>query len=62
MLSYFTGVFEEVSRERWVQVVRGGAGGAPADCWSLGVILAELALRRPLFPCHSPSQLLRQVF
>ena len=36
-------------------------GGAAADCWSLGAILAELALCRPLFPCHCPSQLLRQV-
>ena len=34
----------------------------PLDCWSLGAMLAELALHRPLFPCHSPAQLLQQVW
>ena len=44
--------------------VLAGAGltdGAAVDAWSLGCILAELALKRPLFPCNSPSQLLSQV-
>ena len=44
--------------------VLAGAGltdGAAVDAWSLGCILAELALKRPLFPCNSPSQLLAQV-
>ncbi|KAK9918761.1 hypothetical protein WJX75_006665 [Coccomyxa subellipsoidea] len=31
------------------------------DVWSLGCILAELALQQPLFPCHSPAQLLKQI-
>ena len=31
------------------------------DLWSLGAVLAELALHRPLFPAHSPNQLLQQV-
>lgn len=29
--------------------------------WSLGCVLAEVALQRPLFPAHTPSELLRQV-
>lgn len=36
-------------------------GGGPAmDAWSLGCVLAELALQRPLFPADSPAQLLLQ--
>ena len=46
-----------------MQVVAGAGltDGAAVDAWSLGCILAELALKRPLFPCSSPSQLLAQV-
>lgn len=35
--------------------------GTAIDMWSVGCILVELALHRPLFPCHTPSQLLQQV-
>ena len=35
--------------------------GAALDVWSLGCILAELVLKRPLFPCNAPSQLFTQV-
>ena len=35
--------------------------GTALDVWSLGCILAELVLKRPLFPCNTPSQLLTQV-
>ena len=35
--------------------------GAALDVWSLGCILAELVLKRPLFPCNTPSQLFTQV-
>lgn len=35
--------------------------GQPADMWSLGCVLAEVALQRPLFPAHTPAGLLRQV-
>ena len=31
------------------------------DIWSLGCILAEFALQRPLFPADSPAALLEQV-
>ena len=46
-----------------MQVVAGAGltDGAAVDAWSLGCILAELALKRPLFPCNSSSQLLAQV-
>ena len=46
-----------------VQVVAGAGltDGSALDAWSLGCILAELALKRPLFPCNSPSELLAQV-
>lgn len=46
-----------------MQVVAGCGltDGAALDAWSLGCILAELALKRPLFPCNSPSELLAQV-
>lgn len=45
------------------QVVAGAGltDGAAVDAWSLGCVLAELALQRPLFPCSSPGQLLAQV-
>lgn len=44
------------------QAVSGtGPIGPPADMWSLGCVLAEAALQRPLFPAHSPAELLRQV-
>ena len=43
-------------------VTGGGLTDGPAvDAWSLGCILAELALKRPLFPANSASQLLAQV-
>ena len=32
--------------------------GPPIDLWSVGVLLAEVALRRPLLPCRSPLELL----
>eukprot|EP00887_Chlorella_sp_A99_P001084 scaffold14.g1084.t1 len=32
--------------------------GPAIDIWSAGVLLAEVALRRPLLPCHSPLELL----
>ena len=32
-----------------------------SDMWSLGCVLAEMALRRPLFPVRSPAELLRHV-
>jgi serine/threonine protein kinase len=46
-----------------LQVVAGGGltDGPAVDAWSLGCILAELALNRPLFPANSASQLLTQV-
>ena len=43
------------------QAVLGLPCGTGIDCWSAGAMLAELALQRPLFPCHSPAQLLQQV-
>lgn len=39
----------------------GLAYGCPIDLWSTGVILAEVALRRPLLLCHTPLELLQQV-
>lgn len=42
------------------QVALGRGGGAALDAWSLGCVLAELALQRPLFPAHAPGQLLAQ--
>jgi len=39
------------------EVVRGGPYGRPIDAWSTGCILAECALRRPLFACGSPEEL-----
>lgn len=44
-----------------VQVVKRQGCGSAIDLWSLGAVLAELALHRPLFPAHSPKQLLQQV-
>lgn len=35
--------------------------GAPIDMFSLGVVLAEMALKRALFPCATPRDLLCQV-
>ena len=32
--------------------------GAAIDAWSVGVVLAEAALRRPLLPAHTPAELL----
>ncbi|KAK9826879.1 hypothetical protein WJX81_003020 [Elliptochloris bilobata] len=43
------------------EVALGRGGRAAMDAWSLGCVLAELALHRPLFPAHSPSQLLLQM-
>ena len=39
------------------EVVRGGPYGRAIDAWSTGCILAECALRRPLFACDSPEEL-----
>jgi serine/threonine protein kinase len=33
--------------------------GAAVDEWSIGVVLAEAALKRPLFPCTSPMDLVQ---
>jgi serine/threonine protein kinase len=49
-----------ISRRAPRQVALGRGGGAALDAWSLGCVLAELALQRPLFPAHAPSQLLAQ--
>ena len=43
----------------WQVALRRG-GGPAMDAWSLGCVLAELALQRPLFPADSPVQLLAQ--
>lgn len=44
-----------------VVATNGLTNGPALDAWSLGCILAELALKRPLFPCNSSGQLLAQV-
>ncbi len=44
-----------------VALALGSPVGTAIDVWSLGCMLAELALQQPLFPCHSPAQLLKQV-
>lgn len=43
------------------QVVLHQACAAAMDVWSLGCILAELSLHRPLFPASSASLLLQLV-
>ena len=35
--------------------------GAAIDMWSVGVVLAEMALKRALLPCATPRDLLLQV-
>jgi hypothetical protein len=52
---------ESVLAAHAAQAVLGLPCGAGIDCWGAGAVLAELALQRPLFPCHSPAQLLQQV-
>ncbi len=44
-----------------MQAAKGQRCSQASDIWSLGCVLAEMALRRPLLPCHSPAELLRQV-
>ncbi|CAL8471251.1 g10793 [Coccomyxa elongata] len=44
-----------------VALGQGSPLGTALDMWSLGCILAELALQQPLFPCHSPAQLIQQM-
>lgn len=39
-----------------------GAGGAHSDMWSIGCILAELILRKPLFPSCSEADGLNLIF
>ncbi len=39
----------------------GGACGKGIDLWSLGCVLAEVALQRPLFPITTTAELTHQV-
>ena len=41
------------------EVALGLPCGAAVDEWSIGVVLAEAALKRPLFPCTSPMDLVQ---
>ena len=44
-----------------MQALTGGACGPAIDMWSLGCVLAEVALQRPLFPATSAAELMQQV-
>lgn len=44
-----------------VQALLGGACGPGIDVWSLGCVLAEVALQRPLFPVATTAELKHQV-
>ena len=44
-----------------VQALTGAACGPAIDVWSLGCVLAEVALQRPLFPATSAAELMQQV-
>ncbi|KAA6427815.1 MAG: dual specificity tyrosine-phosphorylation-regulated kinase 2-like [Trebouxia sp. A1-2] len=43
------------------EALTGGACGAGIDVWSLGCVLAEVALQRPLFPITTISELMHQM-
>lgn len=45
-----------------IQALLGGACGTGIDVWSLGCLLAEVALQRPLFPVATTAELVHQVF
>ena len=45
----------------FLQALMGGACGTGIDIWSLGCVLAEVALQRPLFPVATAAELLHQV-
>lgn len=45
----------------WLQAAMGLPYGAAIDLWSVGVVLAEVALKRALLPCATPRDLLHQV-
>ena len=42
-------------------ILRQASCGTPVDLWSLGCILAELLLQRPLFAARCPAALLKLV-
>lgn len=44
-----------------MQALLGGACGTGIDVWSLGCLLAEVALQRPLFPVATTAELVHQV-
>ncbi|KAL0047800.1 hypothetical protein WJX82_000227 [Trebouxia sp. C0006] len=43
------------------EALTGGACGTGIDVWSLGCVLAEVALQRPLFPITTTSELMHQM-
>ncbi|DBA94072.1 TPA: hypothetical protein ACH3X1_001720 [Trebouxia sp. C0004] len=43
------------------EALTGGACGTGIDVWSLGCVLAEVALQRPLFPIITTSELIHQM-
>ena len=44
-----------------MQALLGRACGTGIDVWSLGCLLAEVALQRPLFPVATAAELVHQV-
>ena len=44
-----------------VQAVLGLPYGSPIDLWSVGVLVAEAALKQPLLPCRTPAEALQAV-